>query len=153
MADYKKAEQKELLMKDVAGRSNAFEDHISEIIRKSREKGDFDNLDGQGKPMELAEDDPFVPEEDRMAHRVMKNAGIAPRWVQWGDEIEAKKERLQSLGAEKDPAKEEAILKLLAEMNDLIGKYNMSCPISFLHKRKWKRIERPSPHDSTASIG
>jgi len=40
-------------------------------------RGDFDNLRGAGKPLEL-DDDLLVPPELRVANRVLKNAGLVP---------------------------------------------------------------------------
>ena len=42
--------------------------------------GELDNLPGAGKPLAL-DDDALVPEEWRMAHRILKNAGYAPEEV------------------------------------------------------------------------
>ena len=49
------------------------EQRIAEAI----ENGDFDNLPGAGKPLEL-DDDSLVPEELRLAYRILKNAGFVP---------------------------------------------------------------------------
>jgi hypothetical protein len=40
-------------------------------------KGEFDNLPGAGKPLEL-DDDSHVPEEERAAYRLLKNSGFVP---------------------------------------------------------------------------
>ena len=40
-------------------------------------KGDLDNLAGQGQPLHL-DDDSFVPEELRVAYRLLKNSGFLP---------------------------------------------------------------------------
>jgi hypothetical protein len=45
-------------------------------IKKAYEDGEFDCLPGFGKPLNL-EDDSSIPEELRMAHRIMKNAGFS----------------------------------------------------------------------------
>ena len=44
-------------------------------------RGDLQGLPGEGRPLELA-DDPLVPEELRMANRILKNAGYVPREVE-----------------------------------------------------------------------
>jgi hypothetical protein len=49
------------------------ERRISEAIAR----GDFVGLTGEGRPLEL-EDDRLVPEELRVAYRIMKNAGYVP---------------------------------------------------------------------------
>jgi hypothetical protein len=46
-------------------------------IRDAMDRGEFDDLPGAGRPLELNED-PLVPPEVRMAYRVLKNAGIVP---------------------------------------------------------------------------
>jgi hypothetical protein len=38
-------------------------------------RGEFDDLPGAGRPLEL-DDDALVPEEMRMAHRILKNADV-----------------------------------------------------------------------------
>jgi len=43
-------------------------------IEEARLRGEFDNLPGAGKP--LPEEDMSVPEELRLAHRILKNAGV-----------------------------------------------------------------------------
>ncbi|HVJ60440.1 MAG TPA: DUF1992 domain-containing protein [Burkholderiaceae bacterium] len=45
-------------------------------IEEARLRGEFDNLPGAGKP--LPEEDMSVPEELRLAHRILKNAGVLP---------------------------------------------------------------------------
>ncbi|WP_350019875.1 DnaJ family domain-containing protein [Priestia flexa] len=56
-----------------------------EKIKQAINDGDFDNLPGAGKPLEL-EDLSHIPEELRQAYRMMKNAGMV------SDEKQLKKE-------------------------------------------------------------
>ena len=49
------------------------EQRIAEAIAN----GELDGLPGAGKALEL-DDDALVPEELRVAHRILKNAGVAP---------------------------------------------------------------------------
>ena len=53
-------------------------------IEESMAKGDFDDLPGRGKPLEL-EDDSHVPPELRMAYQVLRNAGCVPCLVSTSD--------------------------------------------------------------------
>ena len=56
-------------------------DNIAEAqIRRAIERGELDDLPGAGKPL-VWEDDALVPEELRMANRVLKNAGCVPEAV------------------------------------------------------------------------
>ena len=52
-----------------------------ERIRQSIQNGDFENLPGKGKPLEL-EDLSSVPEDLRMGYKILKNAGMVPEEVQ-----------------------------------------------------------------------
>ena len=38
-------------------------------------RGEFDNLPGAGRPLDLDDEDPLWPEEVRMAKRILRNAG------------------------------------------------------------------------------
>ncbi len=46
-------------------------------ILEAQRKGEFDDLAGKGKPLELA-DHSDVPEDLRMAYHVLKNANVLP---------------------------------------------------------------------------
>ena len=50
-------------------------------IAEAAAQGEFDNLPGAGKPLDL-EEDALVPEDQRMANRILRNAGFAPREVE-----------------------------------------------------------------------
>lgn len=58
------------------------------LIKKAYEDGDFKALPGFGKPLNL-NDDVGVPEELKMAHRMMKNAGFSQ------EEMNVKREMLR----------------------------------------------------------
>jgi hypothetical protein len=55
-------------------------------IEEALARGDFDDLPGAGRPLGL-DDDALVPEDLRMAYRILKNAGFAPPEVQTLREI------------------------------------------------------------------
>lgn len=50
-------------------------------IQQARQKGEFDNLPGYGKPLAL-DDDSAVPEELRVGFRLLKNSGYLPPELQ-----------------------------------------------------------------------
>ncbi len=56
-------------------------------IQEAIECGEFDDLPGKGKPLDLGEDDRTVPAELRMAYRMLKNAGLLPPEVELHKEI------------------------------------------------------------------
>jgi hypothetical protein len=55
-------------------------------IQEAMARGDFDNLPGRGKPI-VQEDLSGVPEELRMAYKVLKNAGCVPPEVELTNEV------------------------------------------------------------------
>lgn len=57
------------------------DDLVERRIREARERGEFDNLPGQGKPLVL-DDDALIPEDLRVALRILKNAGFVPPEVE-----------------------------------------------------------------------
>ena len=60
---------------------NLFDTIAEERIQAAMRRGEFDNLQGAGKPLEL-DDDRLVPPELRMAFRILKNAGFVPPEVE-----------------------------------------------------------------------
>lgn len=72
-----------------------FDKVVEAIIKEAQERGDFENLKGKGKPIDL--NAYFeTPEELRLAYSVLKNAEIAAPEVELLQEIAALKERLTS---------------------------------------------------------
>ena len=63
-------------------------DHVEKIIQRAQEQGYFDNLPGAGKPQDLSEN-PFVPEDWRMAFRLLKSNGFAPDTVEYDKALRA----------------------------------------------------------------
>jgi len=55
-------------------------------IEEAIARGEFDDLPGAGRPLELA-DDPLVPEDLRVAYRILRNAGYVPPEVQTLNQI------------------------------------------------------------------
>ena len=64
------------------------EQRIAEAIAN----GELDDLPGAGKALEL-DDDALVPEELRVAYRILKNAGLAPPEVKKLELMKARIER------------------------------------------------------------
>lgn len=48
--------------------------------------GEFDNLEGEGKPLVL-EDETWIPEDLRMAYKFLKNAGCVPPELDMRNEV------------------------------------------------------------------
>ncbi len=73
----------------------SWEGVADKAIREAIERGDFENLPGQGKPLDLSEN-PFTPREWRLAYKILKDAGAAPEWIEQDKEIRGE---LQALAA------------------------------------------------------
>ena len=86
-----------------------FEAIVEREIRAASERGEFADLPGQGRPLDLTAD-PLVPEDLRVAYRILKNAGFLP------PQLEARKEiyDLQQLmrGMDAGPERSKALRKL-----------------------------------------
>ncbi|MDD3365391.1 MAG: DUF1992 domain-containing protein [Syntrophomonas sp.] len=65
-------------------------DLVGVMMKKAMEQGEFDNLEGAGKPLYL-EENPYEQSEWHMAHKVLKDNGFAPYWIELGKEIDALK--------------------------------------------------------------
>lgn len=74
---------------------------IEQKIREAQMKGEFDNLPGMGKPVEI-EDDRHVPEDLRMAYKILKNANCVPPEIELKKEIRRMEDMLENLSDEKE---------------------------------------------------
>lgn len=63
-----------------------YETLIEQRIREAQARGEFDDLPGAGRPLDL-DDDLLVPEDLRVAHRILKNSGYVPPEAQQLAEI------------------------------------------------------------------
>lgn len=73
-----------------------FEKLIESRIKKAQNEGAFEDLPGSGKPLHL-EDDRHIPEDLRMAHKVLKNADCLPPEVQLHKEIRTTEDLLTGM--------------------------------------------------------
>ena len=96
-----------------------FEKIIESRIKKAQKDGAFENLPGSGQPLRL-EDDRHIPEDLRMAHKVLKNADCLPPEVHLRKEIRATEDLLAGMT---DTAQKHRTLK---KLNFLILKLNAS---------------------------
>jgi len=96
---------------------------VEERIKQAQKRGEFNNLKGAGKPIDYSKD-AHIPEDLRLAHKMLKNAGFIPPEVQLKKTI-TKTEDL--LAYEKDPREKYKILK---KLNFLTMKLNSMRPTS-----------------------
>lgn len=91
---------------------------VEQRILEAQERGEFDNLPGRGKPLTL-EDDSNVPEDLRVAYKILKNANCLPPELQEKKEIRQMEDLLATLPDEKER------YKLIKKINFRIMKLNM----------------------------
>ncbi len=63
-----------------------FEKIVEERIRAAQRNGEFDNLKGAGRPLEH-EDYSRIPQELRLAYKILKNADCLPPEIEIRNEI------------------------------------------------------------------
>ncbi len=73
-------------------------------IQEAIENGTFDNLTGSGKPL-FFKDETWIPEDLRMAYKVLKNAGCIPPELELRNEIVVLKDLIDTLDDDKERLK------------------------------------------------
>lgn len=68
-----------------------WESWIDEQIREAQERGQFDNLPGKGRPLNLAPN-PYAGDME-MAFKMLRDAGYAPEWIELDKAIRLRLER------------------------------------------------------------
>jgi hypothetical protein len=87
-------------------------------IREAMERGEFDDLPGQGEPLDL-EDDSRVPEDLRLAYKLLKNADCLPPELTLKKEIRQMEDLLERIPDEKERYRQ------IKQINYKIMKLNM----------------------------
>ncbi len=94
-----------------------------ERIQDSMQKGDFRDLEGSGRRIEY-EDDSMVPEDLRMAYKILKNSGHVP------PEVRQKREIRNAID-------------LIDHMEDEKAKYRQIQKVNYMIRELNIRRERP----------
>ncbi|NIK68921.1 DnaJ family domain-containing protein [Paenibacillus sp. BK720] len=84
---------------------------VEQRIKESMEKGEFDNLSGKGKPLEL-EDNSHVPEELRVTYKLLSNAGMIPEEMVVRKEIVSLRDMIRLC---RNPDEKDVLQKKLTE--------------------------------------
>ncbi|GAB5045956.1 DnaJ family domain-containing protein [Thermodesulfovibrio sp. TK110] len=95
-----------------------FEKIAEEKIREAMEQGIFDDLPNKGKPLKL-EDLSWVPEDLRLAYKILKNAGCIPPEIEIRKEIIDLKELLKTIDDDEER------IKKIRELNFKLLKFNI----------------------------
>ena len=116
-----------------------FDRIIEERIRRAQQKGQFENLEGAGKPLTF-DNDGHVADELRLAHKILKNADCLPPEIELKKNIERTEDLLSGM---EDTAEKYRTLK---KLNFLIMKLNsignMPIELEMPQKYSGKLVER-----------
>jgi hypothetical protein len=105
-------------------------------IREAMDQGAFDHLEGTGEPLNLTEN-PFEDPSLRMAHRILKNNGVAPAWIEESNDIERESRSLRNAGA----VLNHDFRKRVEALNRRIAIFNLKVPVQRLQK-SWFEISK-----------
>jgi hypothetical protein len=95
-----------------------FDKLVEQKIREAQRAGEFDRLEGAGRPVNL-EAYFSTPEEFRAGYAVLKNAGVLPQEAHLRAEVNEVKDRLRAC---QDSSERE---RLTRELNELTLKYSL----------------------------
>jgi len=95
-------------------------------IAEAMLNGEFDNLEGRGKPL-VFEDETWIPEDLRMAYRFLKNAGCIP------PELEARNEVINMCALINTIDDDKERLRKIRQLNFMLLKLNLTrkSPLNF----------------------
>jgi len=129
---------------------NRRESLTEKVIREAIENGEFDNLPGKGEPIDLREN-PFEDPDLRMVHRLLRDAGFAPAWIEERKSIDKELEsarvklsrawQLFGAGGKLESAAEwsrslHEFREKVAELNQRVGVYNLKAPGVVFHRSR-----------------
>ncbi len=96
---------------------NIFSKIAEQRIREAIENGEFDNLEGMGKPIAF-EDETWIPEDLRLVYRVLRNSGCIPPELELRKEVLSLRELINTIDNDMDR------LKKIRELNFKLLKLN-----------------------------
>jgi hypothetical protein len=130
-----------------------WQSHIDSEIEKAIK--DADKLPNAGKPLQLNRDE-NVPDENRMAYKILAENELAPEWIMQGKALERKEEKFRKAlarahadhasgrFANADTVWQSELRKLQQKIdkhNEEVLTYNLKVPRGVNHRRSFK-LER-----------
>ena len=99
-----------------------------EIIRDAMAAGKFENLPGAGKPLKL-DDDAHVPQDWRLANKILKDNGYAPDWIMERRDLEVLRAALSAklereIRTQKQRAQGIDLESIRARYGEAVGRLN-----------------------------
>ena len=96
-----------------------FEKIVEKRIRDAQRRGEFENLDGNGKPLRIT-DESNIPEDLRLAYKVLRNADMMP------PEVELRKEILRTEDLLEQMPETAEKFRLINKLNFMITRLNVT---------------------------
>ncbi len=128
-----------------------YESPLDKILREAREQGGFDNLPGKGKPIQW-EDESMVPEDQRLANRLLRHNNFTLDWIELGKELDqayasARRDldiaRNRRSEGKLDEAHWQAacagFIKVVEELNRRVIGYNLRVPGEQFYRRPYAK--------------
>jgi Domain of unknown function (DUF1992) len=113
---------------------------IERQIRAAMDEGAFDGLPHQGRRLPL--DDDSIAGEWAMAHRMLRNAGVAPAWIEADKiarerllEIDHLHERASTMSPLRRSRARAELETIVAAANRAIARVNAEAPTDRQHRR------------------
>lgn len=117
-----------------------WESLVERQIREAMEEGAFEGLPHQGAPLPLEDDS--AAGEWAMAHRMLRDAGAAPPWIEADKdararlaELDALVERAVRAGPDERPRFRREVARLAEAANRAIERLNAEAPTDRQHRR------------------
>jgi DnaJ family protein C protein 28 len=122
---------------------------IDRLIREAMDRGEFDDLPGSGRPLDLTEN-PYEKPELRSVHRLLRNAGFAPAWIEERKDIDEELKRAYAILTRAkslysatrnqvgNPNWMQAMREFrerIDELNQRIRIYNLKAPATAFHRK------------------
>ena len=117
-----------------------WESLIERQIREAADEGKFDDLPHQGRPLPLEDDS--AAGDWAMAYRMLKDAGVAPPWIEADKEVRALLTDRDALliralraGSLARPRLRRELEGIVLEVNRAIERLNAEAPTDRQHRR------------------
>lgn len=137
---------------------------VERRIEEAQREGHFDNLPGEGRPLDLREP-PHVRPEWRLAHKILKNGGFTLDWIEldqtiraewaqckrllenqlaWANRVQRSEDHSDGIDAELSAVYSwtvAAYKRRAAALNEKIELFNLTVPLMHLQKHKVDVVE------------
>lgn len=122
----------------------SWESLVERLIREAQEEGRFDDLPSHGEPLQLPED--LATGDLAMAHHLLRNAGVAPPWIEADKEVRALEDDIQRHVERATSAPPTAWARLSGRLDELVDQHDRAvtrlaslAPTPRQHRRRLDR--------------